>query len=169
MARFLLYAIPAIVVLYALIDALQTPSGLARTLPKPLWLVVIILVPLLGAIAWLIWGRAPREAYGASDSPTTSRLFGRGRGPVAPDDDPRFLRQLDDEAWQRKMRERRDGQTPGDTPGLRRALSRRRGRLRRGTQRPGGPAPASLPLPRCPYVRLSRPPEPARLSRPEPP
>jgi hypothetical protein len=113
MARFLLYAIPAIVVLYALIDALQTPRALARTLPKWLWLVVIILVPVIGAVAWLIWGRAPREAYGAAETAPRRR---RGRGPAAPDDDPTFLRQLDDEAWQRKMRERRDGQAPGDTP-----------------------------------------------------
>lgn len=116
MARFLLYAIPAIVMLYALIDALQTPRGLARTLPKWLWLVVIILVPVLGAVAWLIWGRAPRSAYGAVDEQAGGRRLGRGRGPAAPDDDPTFLRQLDDEAWQRKMRERRDDQAPGDAP-----------------------------------------------------
>jgi len=115
-ARFLLYAVPAVVMLYALIDCLQTPRGLERTLPKWLWLVVIILVPLLGAIAWLIWGRAPREAYGASEPVVGPRRLGRGRAPAAPDDDPSFLRRLDDEAWQRKMRERRDGQSPGDAP-----------------------------------------------------
>jgi uncharacterized membrane protein len=117
MGRFLLYAIPAIVMLYALIDALQTPRGLERTLPKWLWLVVIILVPVVGAVAWLIWGRAPRSAYAAGSEAAGPRILGRSsRGPAAPDDDPRFLRQLDDEAWQRKMRERRDGQAPGDTP-----------------------------------------------------
>jgi hypothetical protein len=115
-ARFLLYAIPVVVMLYALIDALQTPRGLARLLPKWLWLVVIILVPVVGAVAWLIWGRAPRSAYAAPDDAAGGRRLGRGRGPAAPDDDPTFLRQLDDEAWQRKMRERRDGQAPGDTP-----------------------------------------------------
>ena len=31
------------------------------------------------------------------------------RGPVAPDDDPAFLRKLADEEWSRKMRERREG------------------------------------------------------------
>ena len=117
MSRFLLYAIPVVVTLYALIDCLQTPRGLERTLPKWLWLVVIIVIPLLGAVAWLIAGRAPRSAYGASEAPAGPRRLGRTRGAVAPDDDPRFLRQLDDEAWQRKMRERRDGVAdPGDTP-----------------------------------------------------
>ena len=34
MARFLLYAIPVVVVLYALIDCILIPGALARSLPK---------------------------------------------------------------------------------------------------------------------------------------
>jgi hypothetical protein len=37
---------------------------------------------------------------------------------VAPDDDPAFLRQLGDDAWERRMRARREGDTgpaPHDT------------------------------------------------------
>ncbi|MFN8168399.1 MAG: PLD nuclease N-terminal domain-containing protein [Candidatus Nanopelagicales bacterium] len=143
MGRFLLYVIPAVVVLYALIDALQTPRGLERTLPKWLWLVVIILIPLLGAIAWLIWGRAPRSAYADG---STARRVGRSRAPVAPDDDPRFLRQLEDEAWQRKMRERRDGgaaQPPAGPDAPAPPATRRRARptVRRPAAPPRTPPP----------------------------
>ena len=35
MGRVLLYGIPAVVMLYALIDCLQTPRGLERTLSSP--------------------------------------------------------------------------------------------------------------------------------------
>lgn len=46
---------------------------------------------------WLLLGRPWPESGG----------FFRKRGPVAPDDDPRFLRKLDDDVWSKKMRKRR--------------------------------------------------------------
>lgn len=120
MTRVLLYAIPAVVVLYALIDTLQTRRELVRTLPKWVWIVVVILVPLLGAIGWFVWGRPPRSAYGVIDPTSTSPqgrrpgFAGRRGGPSAPDDDPAFLRKLDDDAWSRRMRAKREGEPPGD-------------------------------------------------------
>jgi len=60
--RFLLYAIPFVVMLYAFIDCLQSPGVLVRVLPKWLWLVVIVVVPLLGAIGWLLGGRPARAS-----------------------------------------------------------------------------------------------------------
>jgi len=82
--------------LYCIIDVLRTRSGETRTLPKFVWLLVVILIPLLGGIMWLLFGRVwnvPRSR--------------RRRGPVAPDDDPAFLKQLGDDAWSRRMRQRR--------------------------------------------------------------
>ena len=128
MARFLLYAIPVVVMLYALIDALQTPRGLERLLPKWLWIVVIVLVPVLGAVAWLIWGRAPRSAYAAPVDPPGGRRLGRRRGPAAPDDDPTFLRQPRRRGL--AAQDARASRGPGARrhPGLRRALTRVRRR-----------------------------------------
>ncbi len=105
--RFLLYAIPFVVMLYAFIDCLQSPGALVRVLPKWLWLVVIVVVPLLGAIGWLLGGRPARASVDVAAA--SGSVFGRSRrAAVAPDDDPAFLRQLSDEEWQRKMRERRE-------------------------------------------------------------
>lgn len=101
MGRFLLYVVPTVVVLYSLIDALQTRRDEVRTLPKWLWLLLILVVPLLGAVAWLYAGR-PQSGRGAVD-PLDPR-----RGPVAPDDDPAFLRTLDDATWSQRMRQRRE-------------------------------------------------------------
>jgi hypothetical protein len=80
-----------------IIDVLRTPRLEARTLPKMLWLALVVLIPLIGGILWFFLGR-PR--------PTSGGLF-RRRGPIAPDDDPKFLKGLDEEAWRRRMRERR--------------------------------------------------------------
>jgi hypothetical protein len=113
MARFLLYALPVVVVLYALIDCLLIPGALARSLPKWVWLVVIVLVPFFGAVAWLVAGRPRRDPVSAAAPSGVGRIVSRRHsGPVAPDDDPTFLRKLADDEWSRKMRDRREGTTP---------------------------------------------------------
>jgi hypothetical protein len=94
--------------IYCIIDVLRTPRGEARTLPKWLWIVLVVLVPILGSLLWLVLGRVWRAPG--------SRM-GRRRGPVAPDDDPAFLKKLGDDAWSQRMRRRRsnpsaDGPTP---------------------------------------------------------
>jgi hypothetical protein len=119
MARFLLYAVPVVVTLYAFIDCVLIPGAVARTLPKWVWLVVIVLVPFFGAVAWLLAGRPAREAAAVPGGPVARILPRRSRGPVAPDDDPTFLRKLADEEWTRKMRDRRAGTSgsEGSDPG----------------------------------------------------
>jgi hypothetical protein len=102
-----MYAVPFVLVVYALIDAILTPSGFARTLPKWLWLLLIVVVPGLGAVAWLIAGRPLRVASDGDRGRVGVR--GRGGGASAPDDDPAFLRKLADDAWSQRMRERREG------------------------------------------------------------
>lgn len=95
------------------VDVVRTPATEARTLPRWLWLVIVLLVPILGGLFWMALGRT----WHASGSRW------RRRGPVAPDDDPRFLRQLDEEAWRQRMRQRRGeggeigGADPTQAPG----------------------------------------------------
>lgn len=116
--RLVLYAIPVVVTLYALIDTIMTPGYQARSLPKALWIVLIVLIPFLGALAWLLFGRPRREASGPGDgggggggtrpgAPPGPGGPGRRRGSGAPDDDPDFLRSLDEAAWQERQRRRR--------------------------------------------------------------
>lgn len=109
MTRLLPLALVLGVVIYALVDCIQTPAAQARAMRKPLWLAVIVLLPLVGAIAWFVAGR-PRRTPKAPLPPR----------PLAPDDDPDFLRQLrliDDEhermlrEWERDLR-RREGEVP---------------------------------------------------------
>ncbi|CAB4849119.1 unannotated protein [freshwater metagenome] len=124
MIRFLLWAVPVVVTIYALIDIVSTPRQQTRALPKWLWLLLIVIVPFVGALAWLFLGRPPAPGAGvppvqAAGSPTRRPSTGRRRGPVAPDDDPTFLRRLADDEWSRKMRNRRSGdeaREPDDHP-----------------------------------------------------
>jgi hypothetical protein len=110
--RFLLYAVPVVVTLYGLIDCILIPGALARSLPKWVWLVVIVLVPFVVALAWLVAGRPRRASVVSGDSPVGRVVSRRSSGPVAPDDDPTFLRKRADDEWSRKMRDRREGTTP---------------------------------------------------------
>jgi len=85
-----------------IVDVLRTPGAIIRSLPKALWLLIVVLIPLIGGVLWLLAGR-PRQIGGG--------LF-RRRQPVAPDDDPSFLKALDEEAWKRRMQQRRGQQRP---------------------------------------------------------
>jgi hypothetical protein len=73
------------VTVYALIDCLRTDDRDVRVFPRPVWVLVILVVVLLGPLAWLATGR---------DRGAPSTGGGVARGPVAPDDDPEFLRRL---------------------------------------------------------------------------
>jgi hypothetical protein len=90
--------------LYALIDCIQTEDDDVRGLPKIGWIALIVLVTIVGPLAWLIAGK-DRTQPGRS----------RRRGPVAPDDDPEFLRSLE---LRRRQAEddlrRREGGTSAD-------------------------------------------------------
>lgn len=89
------FAIIVAVALYIwfVIDVLQTPKSGARNLPRSVWLLIVVALPLLGGLIWLLAGR-PRSVK-------------KRKAPTSPDDDPRFLAQLAEEEWRRKMRERR--------------------------------------------------------------
>ena len=87
-----------------IIDVLRTPTDRTRTLPRWLWLVLVIFVPVVGSLLWLVLGRI-WQIPGA----------GRRRGPVAPDDDPNFLKKLGDDAWSQRMQRRR-GNPNADDP-----------------------------------------------------
>jgi hypothetical protein len=85
MIRFygLLTIIELGLLVYCLIDCIQTDSTTVRNLPKLGWLLLILVFPLVGGIAWLVAGR-PR--------PGPSRRW--ASPPRGPDDDPDFLRRL---------------------------------------------------------------------------
>ena len=84
-----------------------------RNLPRGLWVAVILLVPLLGPIAYFVFGRPVPPPSERPIRRTPPR-------PTAPDDDPDFLRSVDTEQaqrdrellaqWEREAQKREDDQ-----------------------------------------------------------
>ena len=83
MGRLLVLAIPVAITVYAFIDVVTTRPRTTRRGPKLLWAFAVLLLPLIGAILWFVFGR-PRKVRTA---PQWS----------APDDDVEFLRGLSEE------------------------------------------------------------------------
>ena len=100
--RNLLALAAFVLVVYALVDCLRTRGADVRGLPKALWVAVIVLLPAVGALAWLLAGRNRGPA-----APPPRRA-----GPVAPDDDPDFLWRLEQEQRRRKGGPSGDGGSP---------------------------------------------------------
>ena len=71
---------------YALVDLFITTSNRLRAFPKPVWIAIIVVLPLIGPLLWLFIGK---------NKPN------RTVPPVAPDDDPRFLGGLSETAEDR--------------------------------------------------------------------
>jgi hypothetical protein len=92
MARILPAILLVVLMVYCLVECAQSDRDEVRNLPKALWFVLVLLLPLVGPVGWLFFGR-PRAPVPAA----AARPVGRpARGPIAPDDDPRFLAQLDE-------------------------------------------------------------------------
>jgi len=53
---------------WAIMDCIATDSILVRNLPKTTWLFVIIIIPMAGALAWLLLGRAEGAGLGVGGS-----------------------------------------------------------------------------------------------------
>ncbi len=92
MARFyvlsflLLLALTAV----AMISCLSAEAGEVRGLPRGLWVVLILLLPLVGPVLYFAFGRPQRREQA---SPSVGFSPAKAR-PLAPDDDPDFLSRL---------------------------------------------------------------------------
>lgn len=108
MAKVILVLATLGITIYAFIDCLRSADSEIQALPKPLWLLVIVLTAPFGATMWLLFGRSP--------GPDRSSAAGRRRV-LAPDDDPDFLRSLDPPRTRDGERRRTDGEDDeGDPP-----------------------------------------------------
>ncbi|MFI7019227.1 PLD nuclease N-terminal domain-containing protein [Streptomyces sp. NPDC050164] len=88
MLRVLMLLVPLALSVYAFIDCISTKDDDIRHMPKPLWAILVLLFPLVGSISWLIAGKKRSGVAGGRPRP---------RQWVAPDDNPDFLKSLDEE------------------------------------------------------------------------
>ena len=61
MIRFLPFAVELVLLVFCVIDIIQTPEYTTRNLSKGWWLVLVIVLPLIGCVAWLVAGRPQRQ------------------------------------------------------------------------------------------------------------
>jgi hypothetical protein len=77
---------------YALVDLFMTHAPRVRAFPKPIWIAIVVALPVIGPLLWLIVGKS-------RGGPSKRRSAGK-----APDDDPRFLGSLDTESSDERIR-----------------------------------------------------------------
>lgn len=105
-------------VVYTLFHCIMTPAAKVRSLPKGVWILAIIVLPVIGAALWY-WLGMPKATAG----PAAPR---RGMGP---DDDAEFLRQLNIRRQQQKRAE--------ELAAREAELKRRESEFKRGDQATG--------------------------------
>lgn len=97
--RYLPFVIQFALLVYCLVECIQSDRDRIRNLPKGAWVLLIVVLPVAGGIAWLVAGRplgpAPRRVAWPS---TATAGFPEYERPsrTAPDDDPEFLAGLRD-------------------------------------------------------------------------
>jgi hypothetical protein len=108
--------------IWALLDCIATDSALCRNLPKPMWVILVLILPDIGALAWVLLGRPERANWrpGSTD-------YAKPRRPVGLEDSPRYdatptisdrrsaelNREL--ERWENEQRSRSSSPAPGTT------------------------------------------------------
>lgn len=87
MGKALVIVVGITIFVYALFDLIATPAYKTRFIPKPLWFVALVIIP-LGPLLWIFFGQQPLPR-GPSAPPPGRRPSAKG-----PDDDPDYLRGL---------------------------------------------------------------------------
>jgi Phospholipase_D-nuclease N-terminal len=93
LVRYLPFLVAAAVLIYTVVDIALIDPHRVKALPKILWGLIVLVLPIVGAVLWFLLGRERLSERGAGGG--TVR-----RGPRAPDDDPEFLRKLGRDAQQ---------------------------------------------------------------------
>ncbi|NEE00321.1 PLD nuclease N-terminal domain-containing protein [Phytoactinopolyspora halotolerans] len=110
MTRVLPVLVTLVLAVYTFIDCLQTDAGRIRSLNKPVWLAIVVLIPVVGPILWLTVGKTREPRPGPVHRPPPPQQ-------LPPDDNPEFLRELrnlDDEhekllsEWEESLRRREE-------------------------------------------------------------
>jgi len=132
---FLFGSVGSLIVLalwvFCLVDVITSDEYAVRHLPKTLWLIVVILLPLVGSVAWLAVGRPAGTTRDLPYKGNTSASVAAQRFPeydrpgrhvpADPEADEAFLRSLRERAEEqrrayREQQRSRDAQEGGPTP-----------------------------------------------------
>jgi hypothetical protein len=97
--------------IFCIFDVISTPAEDARNLPKVLWLIVVLIVPDVGSVAWLVLGR-PRSARTLQPRSWQRPPRPQAHRPRGPEDSPQFMSGIDEHrrlrAWEDELRKREE-------------------------------------------------------------
>jgi hypothetical protein len=123
MGRLLLfYVVPLVLTIFCLVDAITSRDDDVRHVPKLWWLILILLFPVVGSVAWLVAGRpttttrAPRARE--RPAPERPRYERPGRAAADPVAEAEFLERVRERAEEQRRRheqqrrEREAGERP---------------------------------------------------------
>ena len=121
MARLGIFAGPLVLALwvFCVIDVITRRPEDVRHLPKVAWLVLVLLFPLVGSVAWLVAGR-PRSARSRAraherPAPSFPEYDRPGRAAAADgESDEEFLRRCRERAEEQRRRHREQQQSSDD-------------------------------------------------------
>lgn len=108
MIRFLPGLLVLVLWLYCLVDVIGAREESVRNLGKTVWLLLVLLFPLVGSIAWLVAGRPVAErplTRSEGAAPGFPEYERRGRFASAdPEKDEEFLRKVRERAEEQRRR-----------------------------------------------------------------
>ena len=76
--------------IWAVLDVIATDRALIRNLDKVVWLVLVVFVPTVGAIAWLALGRPVNAGFTPGATYSRPKRLGDKPAPRGPEDSDRW-------------------------------------------------------------------------------
>jgi hypothetical protein len=106
--------------IFCILDVISTEEVLCRNLPKYVWLLIVIILPDVGSIAWLLLGRPVGAGFRLGSQVGVYKPQKRA---IGPEDSPDFLASMERkrlESWAQELRRReaelRRKENEGDSP-----------------------------------------------------
>ena len=106
--------------IFCILDVISTEEVLCRNLPKYVWLLIVIILPDVGSIAWLLLGRPAGAGFRLGSQVGVYKPQKRA---IGPEDSPDFLASMERkrlESWAQELRRReeelRRKENEGDNP-----------------------------------------------------
>lgn len=106
--------------IFCILDVISTEEVLCRNLPKYVWLLIVIILPDVGSIAWLLLGRPVGAGFRLGSQVGVYKPQKRA---IGPEDSPDFLASMERkrlEGWAQELRRReeelRRKENEGDSP-----------------------------------------------------
>ena len=93
---------------FCILDVISTEDVLCRNLPKYVWLLIVIILPDIGSIAWLLLGRPVGAGFRLGSQ---IGVYKPQKRAIGPEDSPDFLASMERkrlEGWEQELKRREE-------------------------------------------------------------